>query len=305
MRRTLCRLLLTGLIAWLLGWMTSLDASAEVPVCALSRQAEATLIELQAKHEARIGVAVIDLESNTRWSGGLSARYAIHSTIKPPLVWAVMMQAEQQERELSDRELLDLFRMIVLSANEQVGHYLRQIGGGLSEYYIRWDVPEAVPFTNRNDWGRSLITPLELARIYAALATSETISDSVRQQGFELLRQVIPQQRWGAFVPEPRLPGWESLIKIGSFVLPDPDDEELQDHSPEIRLHSAAIWLDSPPADSKPRYVTVIMGATNSSWQTSLDLHNRIGAILASAIADREAGRSNQPTSACLKQALS
>ena len=55
---------------------------------------------------------------------------------------------------------------------------------------------------------------------------SDSIPERVRADGFELLRAVVDSHRWGAIVPEPELPGWESLIKTGNYTVPEEDDAD-------------------------------------------------------------------------------
>ena len=79
------------------------------------------------------------------------------------------------------------------------------------------------------------------------------ISPAVREDGFELLRNVIDAQRWGAADPPAALHGWSALVKTGQFVQPQEG----------LRFNSAAIWLD---AVGHPRYIVAIMAAEQTEW---------------------------------------
>ena len=216
---------------------------------------------------------------------------------------------------------------------------------GLTDYYERWGVPELVELTHRSRWGLSQAEPTQLARLYAALAMSDAVAPLVRAEGFELLRAVVDFHRWGAMIPEGSLAGWESLIKTGNYTIPaveddDPspqfsgvladadeavevaeeetgameaaDPEPVEDTEadlvkprPVVRMNSAAIWLGPPWQGGQPRYVVTIMQESFLSWAGSRDLQNRIGEVLAQGIARRELGQWSQPSSHCLKRALS
>lgn len=328
----------------LIGVGVAAKASADAPLCTLSRDFQRQVLSV----DAVIGAAVYDLKTGTIWSGGHSGPYALHSVIKPPIAWAVLSDAYDNGRELTKIQRDALFYMVAWSQNPDVTTLLGMIGGmrGLTEYYDRWGVPELVESTHRSRWGASLAEPVDLARLFAALAMSDAVADEVRSDGFDLLRAVVDSHRWGATIPERGLPGWESLIKTGNFTIPesedadpiakinprDYDDEQelledlrrakeqaeaaeqegetpLRSQSNEdrviIRMNSAAIWLSAPWQGGQPRYVVTIMQESFLSWTSSRKFQNQIGEILADAIAQREAGVWSQPSSHCIKRALS
>ena len=264
--------------------------------------------------------------------------------IKPPIAWAVLSDADERGRELTTLQRQALFYMVAWSQNPEATRLLSVIGGlsGLTEYYERWGVPELVELTHRSRWGLSQAEPAQLARLYAALAMSDAVAPMVRAEGFELLRAVVDFHRWGATIPEGALSGWESLIKTGNYTIPaaedddsssqfggvladadeavdateeealeatDPEpaeeEEDLVKPRPVVRMNSAAIWLGPPRQGGQPRYVVTIMQESFLSWARSRDLQNRIGEVLAHGIARRELGEWSQPSSHCLKRALS
>ena len=317
--------------------------SAEAPLCALSSEFEREVLST----EAIVGAAVYDLQTGTMWSGGHSGPYALHSVIKPPIAWAVLSDAYEGKRELTKLQRDALFYMVAWSQNPDVTKLLSMIGGlsGLTQYYERWGVPELVELTHRSRWGASLAAPAQLARLFGALATSDSVPEEARADGFDLMRGAIESHRWGATIPEHALPGWESLIKTGNFTISeskdndpvarvDPLDDEdeaelveglqqveaaaevtdrgdtpLQPRTGEeraiVRMNSAAIWLAAPWQGGQPRYVVTIMQESFLSWAGSRDLQNRIGEVLAHGIARRELGEWPQPSSHCIKRALS
>lgn len=337
------RLIVISLLPVLIWFGVAQPASADAPLCALSSDFEREVLNV----EAVVGAAVYDLQTGTIWSGGHSGPYALHSVIKPPIAWAVLSDAYDQGRELTKMQRDALFYMVAWSQNPDVLTLLSMIGGlsGLTEYYERWGVPELVELTHRSRWGASLAEPVHLARLFAALAMSETVPDDARADGFELLREVVDNHRWGATIPQSKLPGWESLIKTGNFTMPESEDEDpiakinprnygdsallildLKEAEAEaaaeeegdtpllskaskvralVRMNSAAIWLAPPSLGSEPRYVVTIMQESFIGWVGSRKLQNQIGEILAHAIAQREAGQWSQPASHCIKRALS
>jgi len=338
MRRLLSIVLLAPLI-----WIgTAAQSSAEAPLCTLSPDFQRQVLT----NDAIVGAAVYDLQTGSIWSGGHAGPYALHSVIKPPIAWAVMSDAYEEGRPLTRVHRDSLYYMVAWSLNPDVSVLLSMIGGlqGLNDFYQRWGVPELIELSHRSRWGASRAQPVHLARLFAALAMSETVPELAREHGFDLLRSVVDGHRWGATIPEQSLPGWESLIKTGNFTLPesaggdpvakiDPDDyldrhtllSDLYD-APEatagapadtplkqlasrdrvlVRMNSAAIWLAAPWQGSQPRYVVAIMQESFYTWVGSRRLQDYIGAILADAIVEREAGRWSDAPSHCIKRALS
>lgn len=338
MRRLLPIALLPALI-----WIgIGTHASAEAPLCTLSPDFERQVLS----NDAVVGAAVYDLRTGSIWSGGYSGPYALHSVIKPPIAWAVLSDAYEAGRPLTKRHRDSLFYMVAWSQNADVTTLLSIVGGlqGLNDYYQRWGVSELVDLSHRSRWGASRAQPVHLARLFAALAMSETVPELAREHGFDLLRAVVDAHRWGATIPEQSLPGWESLIKTGNFTIPeadngdsvtkiDPDDylnsdtalsdlNEPQDRAVDdeaatplkqlasknrvlVRMNSAAIWLAAPWQGSQPRYVVAIMQESFFTWVGSRKFQNHIGAILADAIVQREAGQWSHPPRHCIKRALS
>ena len=344
MRRMPTLALLSAVMLPALIWFgVARTASADAPLCALSNEFEREVLNL----DAVIGAAVYDLRTETIWTGGHSGPYALHSVIKPPIAWAVLSDAYDHGTELTKLQRDALFYMVAWSQNPDVITLLSMIGGleGLTEYYERWGVPELVGLTHRSRWGASLAEPVHLARLFAALARSESVPHDARADGFDLLREVVDNHRWGATIPDHMLPGWESLIKTGNFTIPESEDDDpiakinprnyqdtalllrdlqqaeaearavdegdtpLQSKASEVRalvrMNSAAIWLGPPWLGSQPRYVVTIMQESFIGWTRSRKLQNQIGQMLGQAIAQREAGEYSLPTNHCLKRALS
>ncbi|MCY3567425.1 MAG: hypothetical protein OXH38_02265 [Chloroflexi bacterium] len=315
---------------------SSLPARADAPICALAPRLEAELLQ----SDALVGVAVVDLQTETVWSGGVDGPFAMHSMVKPAIAWAVMTDAHEQGRELTRLQRDALFYMIAWSQNADVDTLLGMIGElrGLSRYYERLGVSELAALQHENRWGSGRSRPVDLAQLFAALAESPQVPDPVRADGFDLLRQTVDQHLWGATIPARRLIGWESLIKTGNFILAgpvdqntgvgddprgsngediepaephtdltpeaDPDTDKEQDDEQIVRMNSAAIWLDAPWLGGRPQFVIAIMQESRLTWSRSRALQNELGAILANAVADRLVGASENPSAHCLKRAL-
>ena len=217
MRPLISTLSLTVIVALAWSAATVLKTSA-APLCTLSPSFVRHILE----SDAIVGAAVYDLRTGTVWSGGHVGPFAMHSMMKPPIAFGILSDVEEGELELTRRQRDALYYMVSRSQNSRVDELLSTIGGlsGLRDFYVRWDVPEMVELMHPSRWGINLAEPEHLARLYGALATSKEIPDNARLRGFDLLRAVIDDQRWGTDIPEQALPGWESLIKTGNYTIP-------------------------------------------------------------------------------------
>ena len=323
MRRVLAASLAGGLIT-----LASVASTvADAPLCTLAPD----LARQASQSQSMYGAAVYDLRTGTVWSGGSVGPYALHSAVKAPIAWAVLTGAHERGGALTDSQRRALFDMVAWSQNAEVEGLLQLIGGlsGLKRYYERWGIDDLAALVDDTRWGRGRATPSQLARLYGALAISDATPPLVRAEGFELLHAVVERQRWGATIPAGALPGWTTLIKTGNYSLPplasdDPqsqrvaepaeDSEAAADQEPEaspdaqrrlVRMNSAAIWLGPPWQGASPRYVVAIMQEGYLSWPDSRALQNRIGAVIAEAIVQREAGEWLPPAGHCIKRALS
>ncbi len=247
------------------------------PICALST----SVLPLLEADQHRIGVAVIELDTGREWHGGDADEFALHSLVKPPIAWLALTRLSNTDAESQSaaklRRQIDM--MVTHSANEPVPPLLEYIGGieTLGEYYEWLGVPEMASGLHPTRWGIGTATALNVARLYAALATSANVSERVRHEGLELLARVPRDLRWGADRPPESLAGWQSLVKTGWYLW----------RETEVRINSAAIWLDP---EGQPRYVIVMMLSGQIEARRAQALQNRIGTVLGRALAERELG---------------
>ena len=249
-------------------------------LCELSNHAQV----LVNRTSNRIGVAAIDLVDGQLWVGGDAGTFALHSVAKAPIAWLTLDAAERRGEALSATLEFKLQQMIAWSDNEPVPLMLEYIGGlpALDDFYRAHELDGMVEHFDEFSWARGRGRPADVAATFAVLATAADISPAVREDGFELLRNVIDAQRWGAADPPTALHGWSALVKTGQFV----------QRREGLRLNSAAIWLD---AAGHPRYVVAIMAAEQTEWGISLQRQDLIGAAIGAAIAAREMGGEPPP----------
>ncbi len=245
------RLLLPVLSAVLIYITFSAPAAAEAPLCALAPAFEQELLD----SDITLGAAVFDLQTGVIWIGGYAGAYAMHSTIKAPVAWAVMTHAYDRDQELTAGQRAAILHMIAWSRNEDVESLLRVIGGlaEMQAYYERWGVPELSALLHHAQWGASRAEPQQLARLFAALANHDpdAVPLPVRVNGLDLLRAVVSEQRWGATIPERALPGWEALIKTGNHTIPPSQDQDAEAADSSDSLDAAGS-NDAPDEAQEP-----------------------------------------------------
>lgn len=280
-------------------------AGAETPLCALAPQFNAALFAA----DAALGAAVVDVRSGRIWAGGQSGPYPVHSVVKVPIAVGYLSHKAGKGETLTEEEEEQLRGMVALSKNRDVDAFLQQFGGfpALQSLYEAWGLPDLAKLVHPYAWGRGRATPAQLARLFNAVATDERISEAVRQQLYESLRQADPTQVWGATIPPSAPAGWESLIKTGNYTIvlewEEEEFEEEEEEPPlEIRMNSAALWLDGA---GSPRYVIVVMQVSGHYWWLNERIQNRVGALLAEAVLQREFGQPPLLSPTCLKQVLS
>lgn len=161
-----------------------------------------------------IGVAVLDLDSNTLWSINGPDMFYSYSTIKLTIMLGVLEQAQREERPLSEREDALLQQMIRFSDNFAADELIAQAGAGRLQHSLR---TLGLPKTSvRSDlWGGSTTTAQEQARLLAMLADCAMLERERCDYALALLRSVTPSQAWGISAGAPA--GAVIALKNGWF----------------------------------------------------------------------------------------
>lgn len=201
------RSILVGATAWLTGCATG-AAAAPRPT--------ARLEELEARLDARIGVAAIDTRSGLRLGHRAAERFAMCSTFKAPLVGFVLAKADRGELTLdhplayTEADLLDhapvararladgamtieaaCAAAIETSDNTAANLLLREVGGpaaltvflrSMGDSSTRLDREEPALNTNIPGDPRDTTTPHAMCETLGALVIGDVLRDASREK---------------------------------------------------------------------------------------------------------------------------
>lgn len=204
----------------------SLDELTVLPLEELSPAAAA-----YAENFGGIGVAVVIPEAGIAYVENPDIEFPMLSTAKVPIMLAVLQQAIDEQRALTEYEKSLLHDMITYSDNDAAYALWYEAGGaeGIDAYLDSIGV-----WTTQNpySWGESGITALEAAELMAKLESGQLLNAPSTSDALSLLGGVDESQAWGAVAgaPEgdatgvkngwyPEYYGW--LLNSVGFVQPE------------------------------------------------------------------------------------
>ena len=162
-----------------------------------------------ADRKGTVAFAVIDAHGRERSVGG-RRHWRSASTLKPLLMTTYLRRRGVRSRPLRPAERRLLSPMIRASANGPANLLTGLLGRRAIERFARASGLRsfrlALPL-----WGWSRITALGYARFFRGI--ERATPPRHRRYARELLRTVIPRQRWG--VPRAAPDGWRILLKGG------------------------------------------------------------------------------------------
>ena len=251
-------------------------APITLPLCALSSQATAELLDIQG----HLAVGVVDLRSGDTWGGGdLTHSFTLHSTSKAVLAFAALNELSDDGEPLSPELSAVLEKMVVLGSNDAAKQTFDWLGGppDLRDFYLRIGAEPLARTVHYRSWGLGHGRIDDLARLFARLAVSPAISEGARAEAYALLRTTWSAAYWYAQAAG-SLPGWHSATKTGWFWL----DDDSQ------RINHASIIFNP---HERSRYSVVVMyegfALFDDVWGAINDIHR----LVARDIAQREDGR--------------
>ncbi|HVM67883.1 MAG TPA: serine hydrolase [Acidimicrobiales bacterium] len=191
------------------------DASARVN--ALS----ATLAAYLADYGSRVGVEVLDVTHSVVYTADAAGTFITASSVKVPIMLAVMARAERAHRSLTSTEQRLLTSMIERSDNAAASELYAEIGGrtGLAAWARRFGITGLAPEGAGPSWGYTTIHPATMVTILERLRAGRLVSSSHRADALDLMRHVIPSQRFGVGTGSPA--GATVALKNGWVVGPD------------------------------------------------------------------------------------
>lgn len=164
------------------------------------RKAQAALTAALREHATEapdFAVSVVDNRSRDRYSFGGAQSFESASIVKIDILAALLLQAQDEGRELTEEESALARRMIEISDNDATVALFARIGevAGLTAANRRLGLRDTVVDVS---WGLTRTTADDQTRLLTQFTANRSALDrSSRRLAMELMGSVTPDQRWG------------------------------------------------------------------------------------------------------------
>ena len=174
---------------------------ARASINALSK----SLATYLAGHGSRVGVEVLDVTRGVVYTSNADGTFITASSIKVPIMLAVMARAETAGRSLTATERRLLTAMIERSDNNAATALYNEVGrrSGLAAWARKFRISGLVPEGAGGGWGYSTIHPSTMITILERLRSGRLVSSKDRAYALYLMRHVISSQRFGVGTGSP------------------------------------------------------------------------------------------------------
>lgn len=172
-----------------------------------------------ANFGSRVGAVVYDVSRQTYYEYNEQTPFIVASSIKVPIMLALLTQLEAQGREPNDGEMALLTTMIEESNNDAAQQLYEEIGDapGLSAFMQQVNVQGIEP--SQGTWGWSTTTPMAMVRLLTLLQAGKLLTAPDRALALNLMRHIEDDQQTGVGTTAPD--GAEVEMKDGWVPGPD------------------------------------------------------------------------------------
>ena len=162
-----------------------------------------------------------DVTRGVRYTYNASRAFVTASSIKVPIMLALLGQLEAQNRLPTSRERSLLTTMIQDSDNVAATTLYAEIGGqgGIAAFMRQVGVSGLSPASPTRGWGWSTITPRAMAALLERLHAGTILTAENRALALGLMENVQASQQWG--VGDTRPTGSTVAMKEGYATGPD------------------------------------------------------------------------------------
>lgn len=206
-------------VGWVPAGAVSFAAPTAGPVSAGIDVLDPALASYLAGYGNRIGVFAYDLTRGITYTSNPDAGFITGSSIKVPIMLALLAQVESQNRGPNGNELYWLNLMIEQSDNHAAQILYEEIGdsSGLQAFMRHIGVPGLLP--SPWAWGWSQISPDAMAQMLTLLATGKILNAQDRALALNLMRNVEPDQQFGLGDTAPA----GAIVAMKNGWVPGPD----------------------------------------------------------------------------------
>lgn len=144
-----------------------------------------------------VGVAVLDMQTDTLYSANGTRAFPMYSTAKVPIMLGVLDKVQREKRGVADWEDSLIRPMIQQSDNDAATTLIIQAGGGAAvNRYLR---AIGIQNTTMSDyaWGASTTTAEDMTLLMSKLGACTILNAELCQYAIDIMRGVTPDQAWG------------------------------------------------------------------------------------------------------------
>lgn len=220
--------------------------------------------DVTQQHAQTVGAAVFNLRNGTLHQADGDRPFSMYSTVKLPIMLALLDQAQHAKRDLTATEDAQVKAMIQISDNDATDGLLQQLGATAVNMFLN---RIGITSTNILDglWGSSTTTAEDMALLLGKLANGTILDRHWCAYALDVLRGVEHDQRWG--VGDGAADGTVAL-KNGWF----PDDDGWGVNSIGIVDDGATL------------YAVALYSAANASMGAGMDLVNLLAHHIRDAV---------------------
>ena len=207
------------------GWIPASASSTTRPAgtnaSASVNALSTTLAAYLAGYGSKVGVEVLDVTRNVVYTADASGTFITASSVKVPIMLAVMARAEAAHRSLTSAEKSLLTAMIERSDNSAASTLYARIGGraGLVAWARKFGISGLVPEGAGRSWGYTTIHPSTMVAILERLRLGRLTNATDRTYALSLMRHVISTQRFGVGTGSPT----GATVEMKNGWVPGPD----------------------------------------------------------------------------------
>lgn len=184
-------------IGWVPARAVTFGPVSDAPATAGFDALEPDLDEYLSSFGSRVGAVVYDVSGHTYYQYNERTSFIVASSVKVPIMLALLAQLEAQGREPNADEMALLTTMIENSNNDSAQLLYEEIGDapGLGAFMQRVGVPGLDPTAGA--WGWSTITPLAMVRLLALLQSGTILTARHRALALNLMRHIESDEQTG------------------------------------------------------------------------------------------------------------